>query len=94
MVMALKGAVKVNEECLELGVVTAKAMQVGGLDQPHWSGNLIEMAEDEMGDVLAAIQFAVERNGLNMDRILERKAMKYGLYVMWDSDPSFDKPSE
>ena len=93
MAMALKGVAKVNEECCELGAVTAKAVQVGGLDQPHWSGNLTEMAEDEMGDVLAAIKYAIERCGLNRERIEARAAKKYAFFVQWESEPS-DKPSE
>jgi hypothetical protein len=93
MAMALKGIAKVGEECGELGTVVCKAVQVGGLHEPHWSGDLVAMAEDEMGDVLAAIQYATERNGLNKQRIEERRQMKYNLFVQWESEPA-DKPSK
>ncbi len=86
MVMACGGMAKVAEECCELGQVAAKAVQAGALGCYHWSGDLRLMAEAEMADVLAAIEFAIERNNLDMVGILARKRVKLAAFRNWDKE--------
>lgn len=87
MAMACKGMAKVSEECCELGQVAAKAWQAGGVDVPHWSGDLRAMAEDEMADVLAAVEYATVRNGFDRAKIAARMAWKLGLFEQWEQEP-------
>jgi len=42
--------------------------------------------EEEMADVLAAIQYAAERMGLDQKRIAARMEKKYALYCKWERD--------
>lgn len=84
--MALKGLAKLGEECNEVGQIVCKAAQVGGIDGAHWSGDLRDMLELEMGDVLAAIEFATRKNNLDRNRIWDRRFDKFSLFLKWDKE--------
>jgi NTP pyrophosphatase (non-canonical NTP hydrolase) len=83
MAMAHKGLAKLAEELGELQQVVGKALQVGGVDQEHWSGNLRDMMTKEMGDVLAAIGYAVDANGLHFDAMMLHADEKFALFQQW-----------
>ncbi len=52
-----------------------------------WRYALVDLrVEEEMADVLAAIQYAAERMGLDQKRIAARMEKKYALYCKWERD--------
>lgn len=69
------GVSKLVEEIGELGQVLGKLMGSRG-ETDHWSGNLLDMLYDEMGDVLGAIHFVAEYCKLDWERIEKRATMK------------------
>lgn len=87
MLIIRQGAAKVQEECAELIQALAK-YETHGPDSaaPGSSYTNKAHAEDEMGDVLAAIQYAAERMGLDRKRIAARMEKKYALYCKWERD--------
>lgn len=87
MPMKRQGLTKLNEECGELIVEIAKADAIGGIDAPHWQGPRRQPIEDEMADVFAALRFAIEKNGLDLERIMARAQRKYTLFQQWDLEP-------
>lgn len=64
--------------------VCAKLIQVEG-HWNHWSGDLQEMMADELGDLLAAIDFVIEKApvGLSRPAIQKRRAEKLALFRKW-----------
>lgn len=87
--MRHKGLAKLAEEIGELGQVIGKRLQYPDGPHPdeHREKPLDERMEDEMADTLAAITFAIRRNGLNGWRILNRQAEKLALFESWDQEP-------
>ena len=87
MFLVRHGAGKVQEECGELIQALAK-YEVHGPENttPGTTRTNKAHVEDEMGDVLAAIQYAVERMGLDQKRIAARMEKKYALYCKWERD--------
>ena len=86
MGLVRQGANKVQEECGELLQALAKREAVGP-GKRHWDGSLVDRrVEEEMADVLAAIQYAAERMGLNQKLIAARMEKKYALYCKWERD--------
>ncbi len=81
MFLVRHGAGKVQEECGELIQALAK-YEVHGPENttPGTTRTNKAHVEDEMGDVLAAIQYAVERMGLDQKRIAARLEKKYTVY--------------
>lgn len=87
MPMTNKGLSKLTEELGELLQEVGKTMAVGNdVDAPHWSGNLRERMQNEMGDVLAAIGFAMDKLGLEGEVIEQRSREKYALFNKWDAE--------
>jgi NTP pyrophosphatase (non-canonical NTP hydrolase) len=83
---------KLGEECSELAQVACKAAQVGGLDQQHWDGDLRPKAEEEIGDVLAGMEFIINKYKLSRWNIDERRMAKLTLYQQWSKERS-DTPA-
>lgn len=79
-----KGLTKLVEECGELIQVAAKKMNRMDSDF-HWdnAGSLATRLEEEMGDVLAAIEVVTENLKLGPTAILERKKQKVALFRSW-----------
>lgn len=78
---------KILEEMSELGVEFAKLMGSRG-EVNHWSHNLWDAIHDEMGDVLAAITFVMDKCGLDKERIMKRMREKYATFNRWhEEDP-------
>lgn len=78
------GLSKLIEELGELLQVAGKLMATGG-DPNHWSGDLIAMFEEELGDAEAAIDFFVDRNAdkINHEAVTSRRMFKYDLFDGW-----------
>lgn len=86
MTMTLKGLAKLVEECGELTQIAAKKMACMDTDK-HWDDAvpLSVRLEEEMADVIAAIEFVAGQLGLDMDAIHARSRNKYLLFTYWDS---------
>lgn len=88
MTMTAKGLAKLLEECGELSQVAAKKLAYYDTDEhPDGAGPLSVRMENEMADVMAAIEFVAVRFGLDWDRIVSRKEQKIIRFVNWDADP-------
>ena len=87
------GLAKLIEECGEKLQVAGKLMQRGGRTD-HWSGDLKPMAEDEIGDLIAAAQVFVELNAdrLDVDQIQHRIEIKSETFRGWHRD-NLGKPA-
>lgn len=72
------GLVKVQEEASEVVSAAAKVIaHPKGPESDKYRGHL----EDEIGDVLAAIDVLCELNVIDLDRIEDRRADKYKTYT-------------
>lgn len=89
MTMAARGLAKLTEECGELMQVVGKKLAYYNDSAEHPDGGppLSERMEDEMGDVLAAIEFVAQRLGLDEARIEVRARTKLALFQRWDALP-------
>jgi NTP pyrophosphatase (non-canonical NTP hydrolase) len=79
------GVAKVVEELGELSQVLGKIMGTGGSPE-HWdgSGDLVRRLEEEMGDVLAAVQWLGDHNNpVDMVRVMKRAKAKYETFDGW-----------
>lgn len=86
MTMAARGYAKLAEELGELTQVVGKRLAYWDNDA-HWDGsNITDRMVEEMGDVIAAIQFVCERNGIDPYRVLDRWNDKVGLFRRWEVD--------
>lgn len=89
MPLAAKGLAKLDEELHELGQVVGKKLAYYHVDEhPDGGPPLSERMEDEMGDVFAAVQFVIQKWGLNATRIAMRSGEKLALFQKWDADPN------
>lgn len=80
------GLAKLTEECGEVIQVAGKLIASNG-ESAHWDGtDLRQRLEDELADVQAAIYFAVDLNGLDRDRMLQRTADKLALFKHWQQE--------
>jgi NTP pyrophosphatase (non-canonical NTP hydrolase) len=82
------GISKLNEEAGEVIQVIGKLMATYGVTA-HWEGtDLAERLEDEMGDVLAAIDFVLMHNQspLSAKKVMERRAEKLALFNKWHDE--------
>ena len=60
------GLSKVVEECGEVSQVAGKIIGLGSIGE-HWDGtNLKDRLEAELGALLAAVDYLVEKNGLSL----------------------------
>lgn len=77
------GISKLIEEASEVGQVCGKLIGSGG-DPNHWDGtNLRHRLEDEIGDLLAAIEYVTEHNALGTAAITARHREKFALFEIW-----------
>lgn len=81
------GLGKLAEECGEVLQVVGKLVGTGGAVE-HWDGGppLDDRLEEELGDLLAAIRFVVEKNGLAAAEVEARAARKLDLFRSWHGD--------
>jgi len=86
--MYAAGLAKLLEELGELSQIAAKKLAYPNTDDhPDGAGSMRLRLEDEIGDVLAAIDFVSGKFRLNARRILDRKAEKLGRFREWDGQP-------
>lgn len=86
------GLSKLSEEAGEVIQVIGKLMGTGGEVQ-HWDGsNLAERLIEEVGDVLAACDFVVEKN-LPLASVAERRAKKLALFRKWHDEAITTAPT-
>lgn len=89
------GIAKLLEEAGELVQVCGKLIQVRGQNL-HWQGPLIPRLEEELADVLAAVDFVLSHcQELDRERIEARRDAKRRRYEEWnageDLPPTFQK---
>ena len=78
-----KGIFKLMEEMNELNTNLAKRCAFPTGEHPDKQGDLNRRIEKEIGDVLAAIDYYVEKNGLNTVDIYEHVEFKLYLFNKW-----------
>lgn len=86
MTMAAAGVAKLIEEMGELHQVLGKKLAWWDTNDPHWDGSILsERMQDEMGDVLAAIEFVTDQLGLDGAAIEVRHMQKRALFDSWEA---------
>ena len=96
MAMAFQGLVKLSEEAAEVIQVaqklvaypslTSQAARDEGWTHPDGTHLTIRLQE-EIGDVLAAIEFVAGRLRLDRRTIEARRVFKLALFEQWDKEP-------
>jgi NTP pyrophosphatase (non-canonical NTP hydrolase) len=81
------GLNKVCEEMCELGVELNKLQVFPTGKHPGRKRNLVVSTEEECADVLAAVEFFIERNALDRKKIERRKKMKFKKFCGWWGSP-------
>jgi NTP pyrophosphatase (non-canonical NTP hydrolase) len=78
------GISKLVEEAGEVMQVCGKLIGTGGKLE-HWDNgpNLKDRLEDELADLLAAIDFVSKINHLDQEKINDRVFAKYQLFLEW-----------
>ena len=81
------GLSKLIEELGELQQVNEKLIGSGG-ETDHWSGDLRAKYIEEIGDVMAAVDFFLLENFTDdeIDAILEQADKKNKLFCQWSSE--------
>lgn len=88
MAMSQKGLTKLLEELGELGQIAAKKIAYMDTDEhPDGLGSMKTRMEDEMADVIAAIEFVVQKFDLSHHNIRNRTKVKYERFLKWDNEP-------
>lgn len=78
------GLSKLIEECGEVQQIAGKIIGVGG-EHFHYDGtNLADRLEEELGDMLAAVEFVIQKNALARKMIEERTKRKLEVFRRWD----------
>lgn len=85
MTMAARGIPKLIEECGELQQVLGKRLAYYTTDEHPDGSNLRRRMTEEMGDVLAAIEFVAEQEGLDYSALEGRVIRKLATFHMWDA---------
>lgn len=85
MVMSNCGLTKLAEECAELAVVCAKKIAYMHTDQHPDGSNLRTRLQEEIADVLASIQFVVDKLKLDDIAIDMNVIKKSDRFHQWDS---------
>lgn len=89
------GFSKLTEEMGELQQVIGKIEGFGGFGV-HWDGqNLGESLQDELADVLAAVEFVICKNidHLERQRITRRKWVKFERFRQWHENIQNGRPA-
>ena len=77
------GVSKLVEEAGEVVQVLGKLIGSRGIEE-HWDGsNLRQRLHEELADLLAAIEFVIERNALSRTFIEARKEHKLNTFRDW-----------
>jgi NTP pyrophosphatase (non-canonical NTP hydrolase) len=81
------GLSKLIEECGEVQQVVGKLLGNNG-ESKHWDGgiDLRERLQNEMADLMAALNFVVEVNGLDKSKMMERATLKINRFRGWHRD--------
>lgn len=80
------GIAKLIEECAEVLQIAGKIQGIGHMGK-HWDGsNLTERLQEEIGDVLAAIDYAIQHNELDQEFIQQRQKQKRELFEKWHEE--------
>lgn len=86
---------KVAEECGELVVELMKLAAFPNGKHPSRKKSVVISTEEELADVLAVVDYFIDRNNLDRAKIMTRKAAKYRKFCGWWGDPSLgDKKSK
>lgn len=84
--MTAAGVAKLIEECGELTQALGKKLAWWDTNAPHWDGSVLnERIEEEMGDVRAAIDFCIDRLGLDGAAVEVRERKKRALFDLWEA---------
>ncbi len=99
MTMCAAGVAKLIEECGELQQVLGKRLAYWTTDEHPDGTNLRERMQEEMGDVMAAIEFVVDELDLSRRAIIVRAETKGLLFTTWheqidNNDTAIDRPCE
>ena len=90
MPMHNRGLTKLAEECGELIAAAMKAAAMHDAkpgEDIHWDGKPLKARlEEEMGDVIAAINYAGGALGLSKDRVNARAEYKFATYKTWNRE--------
>jgi NTP pyrophosphatase (non-canonical NTP hydrolase) len=76
-----KGLPKVAEECGELVQELMKLTNYPDGKHPRRKKSLVLTTQEEAGDVLAALGYFLEKNGLDLAAVEKRRAMKFRKWV-------------
>jgi NTP pyrophosphatase (non-canonical NTP hydrolase) len=69
-----------------VGQVAGKIIGLGAMDE-HWDGtNLKTRMEDELADLIAAVRFFTDKNGLDNKRMVRRLKAKLALFNKWHKE--------
>jgi len=80
------GLSKITEEAGEVLQVIGKLLGTGG-EIMHWDGsNLLERLIEEVGDVLAACDFVISVNNIDINLIEKRREEKLALFFKWHNE--------
>lgn len=80
------GLSKLVEESGEVQQVLGKIVGVEG-ETTHFSGDNLKMQiEEELGNLLAAINFFIDENRLNFTRIQRQRDHKYNQFQEWNAE--------
>jgi hypothetical protein len=83
--MCAKGVAKLIEECGELQQVLGPRLAMWDQEE-HWDGsNLVDRMVEEMGDVIAAIDFVAFMFGV-VDQTYDRAGTKRALFEKWEAE--------
>lgn len=89
MPMSDNGLDKLVEEFGEVLQVVGKLKALdGNLDREHWDGKgpMRERLQNELGDAVGAINFVIDKLGLDRDAVLARSVEKQDLFAQWDKE--------
>lgn len=78
-----RGIHKLNEELGEVLQICGKLGAYPDSAHPDNAGPLAERLEDELADLSAAIQYIIENNNLNAEKIENRKELKLRRFNIW-----------
>ena len=81
------GLRKAAEECAELVVELMKLATFPNGKHPSRRRSLVISTEEELADVLAAVDCFIDRNKLDRVKIERRKALKYKKFSKWWVNP-------
>lgn len=82
----VNGLSKLIEEAGEVIQVAGKVIALGGLGDHYDGSNLDERLHEELGDLLAAIDFVIVKNRLDKGAIEARRIGKRARFEEWNAD--------